>query len=96
MRSGGDRQGAAIQEMLHSVGMRATGQRNAAEPFIGHFLWEYACHFPNRDSAFRSITGRTPFYMGMTLLRIARNSWIEPEYRRRLINEAKECLRAGK
>jgi hypothetical protein len=34
--------------------------------------------------------------MGMTLLRIARNSWIEPEYRRRLINEAKECLRAGK
>ena len=69
---------------------------DAADPFIGHFLWEYACHFPNRDSAFHSITGRTPFYMGMTLLRIARNSWIEPEYRRRLINEAKECLRAGK
>jgi Fur family iron response transcriptional regulator len=29
LRSGGDRQGAAIQEMLHSVGMRATGQRIA-------------------------------------------------------------------
>jgi aminoglycoside phosphotransferase (APT) family kinase protein len=87
--------GRIAGELKHFF-MRATGNRDAADPFIGHFLWEYACHFPNRDSAFQSITGRTPFYMGMTLLRIARNSWIEPEYRRRLINEAKECLRAGK
>lgn len=65
----------------------------AAEPFIGHFLWEYACHFPDRGSAFRSITGRVPFQMGLTLLRIARNSWISPEYRRRLIEEAKITLR---
>ena len=84
--------GRIAGELKHSF-MRATGNKDAAEPFIGHFLWEYACHFPNRDSAFQSITGRTPFYMGITLLRIARNSWIEPEYRHRLLCEAKECLR---
>jgi aminoglycoside phosphotransferase (APT) family kinase protein len=84
--------GRIAGELKHFF-MRATGNKYAADPFIGHFLWEYACHFPNRESAFRSITGRTPFYMGITLLRISRNSWVEPEYRRRLINEAKECLR---
>ena len=84
--------GRIAGELKHFF-MRATGNKDAAEPFIGHFLWEYACHFPNRDSAFQSISGRTPFYMGITLLRIARNSWNEPEYRRRLISEAKECLR---
>jgi len=84
--------GRIAGELKHFF-MRATGRRDAAEPFIGHFLWEYACHFPDRDSAFRSITGRTPFYVGITLLRIARNSWIEAEYRYRLICEAIECLR---
>lgn len=84
--------GRIAGELKHFF-MRATGQRNAADPFIGHFLWEYACHFPDRDSAFQSITGRTPFYMGITLLRIARNSWIEAGYRYRLICEAIECLR---
>jgi len=84
--------GRIAGELKHFF-MRATGNRYAAEPFIGHFLWEYSCHFPDRESAFRSITGRTPFYIGITLLRIARNSWVGPEYRRRLLNEAKECLR---
>ena len=84
--------GRIAGELKHFF-MRATGNKDAAEPFIGHFLWEYACHFPNRDSAFQSITGRTPFYMGTTLLRIARNSWVAPEHRHRLIHEAKECLR---
>ena len=85
--------GRIAGELKHFF-MRATGNKDAADPFIGHFLWEYACHFPHRTSAFHSITGRTPFYMGITLLRIARNSWIEPDYRRRLINEAKACLRS--
>jgi hypothetical protein len=84
--------GRIAGELKHFF-MRATSNKYAAEPFIGHFLWEYACHFPNRDSAFQSITGRTAFYMGITLLRIARNSWVEPQHRHRLISEAKECLR---
>ncbi|MCK9387986.1 MAG: aminoglycoside phosphotransferase family protein [Sulfuritalea sp.] len=84
--------GRIAGELKHFF-MRATGNRDAADPFIGHFLWEYSCHFPNRDSAFESITGRTPFYIGITLLRIARNNWIDAGYRHRLIAEAKECLR---
>ena len=84
--------GRIAGELKHFF-LRATGNPDAAERFIGHFLWEYACHFPNRDSAFQSITGRTPFYMGITLLRIARNNWVEPEHRYRLIAEAVECLR---
>ena len=64
----------------------------AAEPFIGHFLWEYATHFPDREETFRSITQRVPFYMGLTLLRIARNFWMEHDYRVRLIGEAKKCF----
>jgi hypothetical protein len=31
--------------------------------------------------------------MGMTLLRIARNSWITNAYRRQLLDEARETLR---
>lgn len=64
----------------------------AAEPFIGHFLWEYATHFPDREQAFLSVTKRVPFYMGLTLLRIARNFWIDRNYRLQLINEAKKCF----
>lgn len=84
--------GRIAGELMHFF-LRATGNKYAADPFIGHFLWEYACHFPDRDSAFRSITGRTPFYLGITLLRIARNTWVGPDYRRQLIHEARECLR---
>lgn len=85
--------GRIAGELKHFF-MRATGDKDAAEPFIGHFLWEYACHFPDRSSAFASITGRIPFYMGMTLLRIARNSWVDNGHRHRLIDEAKACLRS--
>jgi len=84
--------GRITGELKHFF-LQITGNKYAAEPFIGHFLWEYACHFPDRSSAFRSICGRLPFQMGLTLLRIARNSWISHDYRRRLIEEAKITLR---
>jgi aminoglycoside phosphotransferase (APT) family kinase protein len=84
--------GRIAGELKHFF-LRATGNPNAAEPFIGHFHWEYACHFPDRDRAFQSISGRTPFYIGITLLRIARNSWVDAGHRYRLIAEAIECLR---
>ncbi|MDQ6645358.1 MAG: aminoglycoside phosphotransferase family protein [Chloroflexota bacterium] len=84
--------GRITGELQHFF-LQITGNKYAAEPFIGHFLWEYACHFPNRDSAFRSISKRMPFQMGLTLLRIARNSWISHNYRLRLIEEAKIILR---
>lgn len=84
--------GRIAGELKHFF-MRASGDQDAADPFIRHFLWEYACHFPDRDSAFAAIGGRIPFYMGLTLLRIARNTWVEPAHRARLLDEAKHCLR---
>jgi len=84
--------GRLVGELKHFF-MLYTGDKWQAESFISHVLWEYACHFPNRASAFASITRRVPFYMGMTLLRIARNSWVTGKYRRHLLNEAQETLR---
>ncbi len=84
--------GRVAAEIKHFF-MQYTGDKGLAEPFIGHFLWEYACHFPDRESAFRSLVRRVPFHMGMTLLRIARNSWITGAYRRQLLDEARETLR---
>jgi aminoglycoside phosphotransferase len=84
--------GRITGELQHYF-LQGTGNKHAAEPFIGHFLWEYACHFPDRGRAFRSITGRLPFQMALTLLRIARNSWVSAEHRQRLVEEAKVILR---
>ncbi len=84
--------GRIAGELQHFY-LQATGNKYAAEPFIGHFLWEYACHFPDRDRAFRSITGRLPFQMALTLLRIARNSWVNAKHRQRLVEQAKVILR---
>jgi thiamine kinase-like enzyme len=85
--------GRLCGELAHFF-FQSTSNRLAAEPFIGHFLWEYCGHFPNREDAFHSITRRLPFYMGITLLRVARNSWIDVDYRWRLIAEARQLLRA--
>ncbi len=84
--------GRVAAEIKHFF-MQHAGDGTQAEPFIGHFLWEYACHFPDRDRAFRSIVRRIPFHMGMTLLRIARNPWISDAYRRQLLDEARKTLR---
>jgi hypothetical protein len=84
--------GRVAGELQHYF-LQATGDKLAAQPFIGHFLWEYACHFPDRERAFRSITGRLPFQMALTLLRIARNSWVSGTQRSRLVEEAKIILR---
>ena len=86
--------GRLCGELKHFF-FRHTGNPLAAEPFIGHLVWEYCCHFPDRDAAFQSITRRLPFYMAVTLLRIARNSWIDHDYRRRLIRDAKQILRTA-
>jgi len=83
--------GRIAGEVIHYY-MRE-GKRAKAEPFIGHFLWEYACRFPDRDTAFKSITARLPFYIAMTLMRIARNTWISREYGHSLLKEALQNLR---
>jgi hypothetical protein len=75
--------------------MQAFGDRYRAEPFIGHFLWEYSCHFPDRERAFESITARVPYYMALNLLRIARNGYIGQDYGGRLVSRAKKLLRVA-
>jgi Ser/Thr protein kinase RdoA (MazF antagonist) len=86
--------GRIAGELQHFF-IEATGNKYAAEPFIGHFLWEYACHFPDRQRAFQALTARLPFQMALTLLRIARNSWVSGSHRQRLVAEAKIILRAS-
>jgi hypothetical protein len=83
--------GRVAGELQHFF-LKQAGDKSRAEPFIGHFLWEYSCHFPDRDAAFAAITRRLPFYAALTLLRISRNAWINGTYRKRLLDEAKKTL----
>jgi hypothetical protein len=85
--------GRVSGELQHAF-MSATGDSRRAEPFIGHFLWEYSCHFPDRHSTFASISSRLPYYMALNLLRVARNDYISPEYGGKLVRKAKRLLRA--
>lgn len=84
--------GRVVGELQHFF-IQQTGDKWLAEPYIGHFLWEYACHFPDRDAAFAAISRRVPFYAGLTLLRIARNAWIGDKYSHQLLDEARQTLR---
>jgi HAD superfamily hydrolase (TIGR01509 family) len=56
--------GRLCGELKHFF-FRCTGNPFDGEPSIGHFLWEYCCHLPERENTFRSITGRLPFYPGV-------------------------------
>jgi hypothetical protein len=84
--------GRIAGELQHAF-MVGTGDKYRAEPFIGHFLWEYCSHLPDRDAAFISVTGRAPYYMGLNLLRIARNDYISEQYSAQLVEQAKVLLR---
>lgn len=86
--------GMVSGELKHAFLWR-TGNPLGAEPFIHHFLRSYCDQFPDREKAFRRITSRVPFYMAMTELRIARNSYLDHDYRRRLSSEAFQCLKWG-
>jgi Phosphotransferase enzyme family len=85
--------GRVAGELQHAF--MSTGDRHRADPFIGHFLWEYSCHFPDRQQTFDSITARAPYYMALNLLRIARNGYIGRDYGGRLVTRAKKLLRAA-
>lgn len=88
--------GFMAAELKHHFSWR-TGNNWAAEPFIGHLLWEYSVDHRNRGGAqsFHDITSRIPLYLALGLLRIARNNWLDLPYRRNLMREAKRCLKYG-
>ncbi len=82
--------GRVAGELKHHF-MMLTGDGEEAEPFIHHFYREYcSSSFLN---TFQEITERNPFYQAVTELRIAKNYWLTPDYRRLLVQEAKKCLR---
>lgn len=85
--------GRLAGELQHAF-MITTGHRHRAEPFIGHFLREYCRRLPDHERVFEEITARVPYYMGLTLLRIARNDYIAYDYSGKLIRQAKRLLRA--
>lgn len=85
--------GFLAAELKHHF-MWRMGDKWAAEPYIGHFLWQYAVNY--KDSQFfYNITRKIPLYMALGLLRIARNSWLDEAHRKNLISEAKQCLEYG-
>jgi hypothetical protein len=72
--------------------MAATTHKSRAEPFINYFFREYSGHLADSSVAFDCITARTPFYMGLNLLRLARHDHITEAYGRRLVRQAKRLL----
>jgi len=85
--------GFIAAELKHHF-MWRTGSGQAAEPFIGHFLWEYAVDYGDTNFL-HVITRKIPLYMAIGLLRIARNLYLDESYREHLILEAKRCLKYG-
>jgi hypothetical protein len=85
--------GFIVAELKHHF-MWRMGDRWAAEPFIGHFLWQYATNYTDRQF-FHTLTRKIPLYMALGLLRIARNSWLDDTHRKNLITEAMRCLEYG-
>ena len=83
--------GMVCGEIKHAYFWR-TGNPYEAEPFIRFFFESYSSHFTDDDETFHEITMRNPFYMAMTELRIARNGYLDLNYRKRLAHEARKCL----
>ncbi len=86
--------GMVCGEIKHAYLWRK-GNPYEAEPFIRHFFKSYSSHFIDESNAFHKITMRNPFYMAMTELRIARNGYLDLNYRKRLAREARKCLEWG-
>jgi len=86
--------GMICGEIKHAFLWR-TGNTYEPEPLIKHFLGSYALHSNDPQRAFKEMTLRNPFYMAMTELRIARNNYLDWNYRKRLVYEASECLKWG-
>lgn len=83
--------GFIAAELKHNF-MWHTGDGGRAEPFIGHFLWEYGKAY-NDTGIFHKITPKLPLFMAIDLLRISRNDWLNEDYRLSLVKEARECLK---
>jgi thiamine kinase-like enzyme len=85
--------GMVAGELKHQC-MMHSGNRFAAEGYIGHFYWEYSRRCSDPCKAFRILTAKNPFYMAYTEFRIAGNEWLAWDHRKWLAFEGMECLKA--
>ena len=85
--------GFIAAELKHHF-MWRTDNSSAAEPFISHFLWQYAVNYGD-TRFFHVVTCKLPLYMALGLLRIARNLYVGDTHVERLVLEAKQCLKYG-
>lgn len=69
-----------------------TGHRLESEPYIRQLYDDYV-RYSRAATLSAEFTERGRFFMGCAELRMARNPWLDLEYRRRLVDEALECLR---
>jgi len=76
---------------LKSLFWRIMGDQFAGEPYVRYLYAAYAALCPEVD--FEELTLRGQFFMACAELRIARNEWLDVEFRRSLATHAEECLR---
>ena len=65
------------------------GDARMAEPYIGHFLWQYS----HNEQEFHAIARALPFFISLGLLRMARMK-LGTDHRRFIFREAEACLQS--
>ena len=82
-------------ELKHAWGWR-TLDFSGSEAAIGHFLRLYLTAAGLDPALTSRIFSLNPFYMALAELRIARNLYLNRDYRRELVAEARRCLAQGR
>jgi hypothetical protein len=77
--------GVVAAELKHFFA-RHKGNGQKAEPYIGHFLWQYC----QGEAEFNRVTQALPFFMSLGWLRMARLGYNSGF----IIKEAMACLRS--
>ena len=82
-------------ELKHAWGWR-TADFSGSEAAIGHFFRRYRAAAGLDPALTRRLFSLNPFYMALAELRIARNLYLNRDYRRELVAEARRCLVHGR
>ncbi|MCX8069209.1 MAG: aminoglycoside phosphotransferase family protein, partial [Thermodesulfovibrionales bacterium] len=86
--------GMVCGELKHGFLWR-TNSLQKSEPFIRHFLKDYVKTSQDPHLEFKNLTMRIPFYMALTELRVSRNKYLDWNYRKKIAQEALNCLKGG-
>ncbi len=83
--------GCVAAELKHLFLLHGRG-RGASEEYIRRLYESYFSDGFMMSESFESMTQRGRFFMGLFELRMARNGWLDWDYRKGLIREAIACL----